>query len=178
MVGDLGRANLVGGLWLCPPILIMSRKRLFFDIEPYYRVDILPNGNVGISSDSKNAKGRKLSQYKDKDGYLKIKLNNYSYKVHNIVAEYFLGIKPDKFTVNHKNCNKLDNHPDNLEYLSIADNIKHAIKHGLHISTDPTKMPTYIDGRCKDIKQYKRNWYLKNRKRILIKSRRRYHEKT
>lgn len=48
--------------------------------------------------------------------------------VHRIVAFAFLGEPPDchRPTVNHKNMEKADNRPENLEWLSQADNCRHA----------------------------------------------------
>lgn len=53
--------------------------------------------------------------------------------VARLVAITFLG-KPTKEanTVNHKNGNRLDNRVENLEWLSLGDNIRHAFNTGLH----------------------------------------------
>lgn len=52
--------------------------------------------------------------------------------VARLVAITFLG-KPtaEENTVNHKNGNRLDNRLENLEWLSIGDNIRHAFDTGL-----------------------------------------------
>ena len=48
--------------------------------------------------------------------------------VARLVAITFLGKpSPDKNTVNHINGNRLDNRIENLEWLSLADNIRHAV---------------------------------------------------
>jgi len=47
--------------------------------------------------------------------------------VHVLVAAAFLGPKPEGFTVNHKDENKLNNRANNLEYLSPADNVRYSI---------------------------------------------------
>ena len=53
--------------------------------------------------------------------------------VARLVAITFLGEpKGDNNTVNHINGNRLDNRVENLEWLSIADNIRHAFRTGLH----------------------------------------------
>ena len=51
--------------------------------------------------------------------------------VARLVAMTFLGIPKETDTVNHKNGNRLDNNIDNLEWLSLADNIRHAFNTGL-----------------------------------------------
>lgn len=50
--------------------------------------------------------------------------------VHRLVAKTFLQNIKNKKQVNHKNCNKLDNHFLNLEWVSPKENIRHAIKKG------------------------------------------------
>lgn len=47
--------------------------------------------------------------------------------VHGIVAEAFLGPRPFNQQVNHKNGDKTDNQPDNLEWVTPFANIKHAL---------------------------------------------------
>jgi hypothetical protein len=51
--------------------------------------------------------------------------------VHSLVAEAFLGPRPDKMTINHLDGDKSNNRLDNLEYCSMRDNARHAVGHGL-----------------------------------------------
>lgn len=51
--------------------------------------------------------------------------------VARLVAMTFLGFPKESDTVNHKNGNRLDNRIENLEWLSLADNIRHAFNTGL-----------------------------------------------
>jgi hypothetical protein len=55
--------------------------------------------------------------------------------VARVVATTFLGVPPEGFTVNHIDGNRLNNRIDNLEWLSLADNIRHGFATGLY----PTK---------------------------------------
>ena len=149
-----------------------------FEIPKYYTLTVDEiTGEIKIYSNSKHAKGRELSQYFNPSGYLRVKLNNQNRQIHSLIAECFLGKRPQGFTVNHKDGNKLNNRPDNLEYVTIADNIKHSIKYGMHICNRPELMPTYKDGRCKDLKAYKKNWYESNKERILQKFKQKYYAK-
>ena len=53
--------------------------------------------------------------------------------VHRLVAMAFLGLPPEeKYTVNHKDGNRENNCVDNLEWLSLADNIRHGFDNGLY----------------------------------------------
>lgn len=53
--------------------------------------------------------------------------------VHRLVAYAFLGKpKNKKMTVNHKDGNRLNNCVDNLEWLTITDNIRHGFENDLY----------------------------------------------
>ena len=67
--------------------------------------------------------GKRVSLWKD--GKSK------DFLVARLVATAFLGYPPDGFTVNHKDGNRLNNRIENLEWLSIADNIRHGYRTGL-----------------------------------------------
>ncbi len=51
--------------------------------------------------------------------------------IHILVAEAFIGERPFRYEVNHKDGNKLNCHYKNLEYLTQSENTKHAYKLGL-----------------------------------------------
>lgn len=69
-------------------------------------------------------------------GYLIVKLFDGERKstqtVHKLVALAYYGERPPgDIHVNHKDGNKLNNRPENLEYVTRSKNCKHAVKHGL-----------------------------------------------
>jgi hypothetical protein len=149
-----------------------------FGLPKYYEVFInIENGEVKIISNSKHAKGRELSINKNADGYLRTKLNNKHIMIHSLVAKFILGDRPKDYVVNHIDGNKLNNKPNNLEYVTSAENIRHSVEHGLHVCNRPESHGNYKDGRCNDIIKYKNEWYLKNRERILEKVKKRYFDK-
>lgn len=49
---------------------------------------------------------------------------------HRLVWNYFNGPIPSGLEVNHKDRDKSNNHPDNLEVISHAQNIKHGVEGG------------------------------------------------
>ena len=49
-------------------------------------------------------------------------------KLHQLVALAFLGPRPEDLVVNHKDCNKQNNKPSNLEYVTRAENVAHAVR--------------------------------------------------
>jgi hypothetical protein len=148
-----------------------------FELPKYYEISINDEtGQVNVYSNSKHAKGRELLQHINNNGYLSIKLNNKNYSIHSLVAKFILGERPKDLCVNHIDGNKLNNRPSNLEYVTISENTKHSIREGMHICNRPEQMGRYIDGRCKDQVEYKRNWYLKNKQRLLTKAKNRYND--
>ena len=141
-----------------------------FNFPKYYRIQINEDtGEVKVFSNSKHAKGRELSQFLNPSGYLRVKMNSKSYEIHRIVAKFFIGERPEGLCVNHIDGNKLNNKPSNLEYITISENVKHAISSGLHVCCTPEKIGTYKDGRTRDKVKYKHDWYMENRERILLK---------
>ena len=80
---------------------------------------------------------RFLKAFKDPAGYLRVNLYSGTkssmkmHFVHDLVAEAFIASKPPKMTVNHKDGVKTNNTVSNLEYLTLADNTRHAHRTGL-----------------------------------------------
>ena len=97
-----------------------------------YCVDLL--GNL-YSKNYKNTGKMKVLKPALNDGYLKTMLQDDSGKsstksVHRIAALAFFG-EPNGLHVNHKNGIKSDNSIENLEYVTISENIIHAYKNNL-----------------------------------------------
>lgn len=53
-------------------------------------------------------------------------------RIHTLVASYFIEKHLESECVNHIDGNKLNNHHSNLEWTTLGDNIRHAVKIGLH----------------------------------------------
>ena len=100
---------------------------------------------------SVSASGKVFSSKTDK--ILKPSLDNWGYpvvslsngekkrtaKVHLLVAEAFIGPKPQGLQVNHKDGDKTNNHVDNLEYVTPSENSLHAVRLGLTPKTYPSR---------------------------------------
>lgn len=81
--------------------------------------------NVGRKSSKPFLKSRIAT-----NGYLVVGLSS-PVPVHQLIAEAFIGVRPDGMVVNHKNGLKTDNRPENLEYVTVAENNRHAFRTGL-----------------------------------------------
>lgn len=79
--------------------------------------------------------GRPLNLTPGTHGYLVVKPvrggRNVQRYVHELVAEAFLGERPSGFDINHRDGDKHNNVLENLEYVSHAENMAHASRHGL-----------------------------------------------
>ena len=75
---------------------------------------------------------------KDTKGYLQVELRKDGKRnikfVHRLVAEAFIENPQGKAQVNHKDGNKLNNCADNLEWVTVRENINHAWETGLQIA--------------------------------------------
>jgi len=82
------------------------------------------------------------------DGYLKIKLprGKCNISVHKLIWEYFNGNIPKGLQINHKDGNKLNNSLSNLEVVTQQENLKHAMRMGLHCNPNQPIM-------CNETKQ-------------------------
>jgi hypothetical protein len=80
-------------------------------------------------------RNRKLAKPLDKDGYVRYGLYISGVKrgahLHKLVAHKYHGPRPEGMVINHKDGNKLNNHPNNLEYITALENTAHAKENGL-----------------------------------------------
>ena len=76
--------------------------------------------------------GRKRAENKDSMGYLRVTARTEGKqrfcKAHRLVWTFFFGIIPGGMEVNHKDGNKSNNNPANLELLTPSQNVKHAYR--------------------------------------------------
>lgn len=96
-------------------------------------------------------KDRVLREKVDKQNSHRVSLWNdegqHDWLVARIIALTFLGApESKKMTVNHKDGNRNNNNVSNLEWLSLADNIKHAFRTGLMASVQKPCILVDYDG--------------------------------
>ena len=92
---------------------------------------------VSNRGEIRNAKTKKLlRQFTNRWGYRclvvrPVKNKSKNVRVHVLVAEAFLGPRLPTHIVHHKDGNKHNNTPENLEYVTYSENNRHALESGL-----------------------------------------------
>lgn len=109
------------------PILLLEHWKPVVGFEGHYEVS-----NTGRIYSVKNQKAmRPWGQ----NGYFQtgICLKGVVYRkyIHELVAGAFIGTRPLGLDINHKDGYKRNNRPTNLEYVTRAENIRHAERTGL-----------------------------------------------
>ena len=91
--------------------------------------------------------GRKLTPYIGSDGYLQVQYRdenrkNIHERVHIIIAHCFVpNPNPEQFKyVNHKDSDKTNFHPNNLEWCTNSYNVKHGWESGNRTHKNKTKV--------------------------------------
>lgn len=72
-----------------------------------------------------------LEQRTNRNGYKIVTLDGEQLAVHRLVALHYLPNPYQYPQVNHKDGNKANNHANNLEWCTAAQNMQHALKTGL-----------------------------------------------
>lgn len=71
-----------------------------------------------------------IKPQRDHKGYLYVEIGRRKYKVHRLVAEYFIPNPNNLPQVNHIDCDKSNNCVENLEWCTNRDNYEWSLKQG------------------------------------------------
>lgn len=110
------------------------------DYSGYYQASNL--GRIKSLTFQNNLLNKKISREKilkpkvSKDKCLRVNLwkdgKHRTYLVHRLIATTFLeNLINTRMTVNHKDGNRMNNNINNLEWVSLKENIQHAFRSGL-----------------------------------------------
>lgn len=119
----------------------------FYEVSDHGRVRSLSR----TLRDGRSHEGKVLEPWVGDTGYLEVCLSvhgeRHTFRVHRLVVRAFVGPIPDGKEVNHRDGNKLNNHVQNLEIVTVAENVEHARQNGL--SDDPPRKIGTENGKAK-----------------------------
>lgn len=81
----------------------------------------------------------------------------YTVRAHRLVYVHFFGMIPEGYEIHHKNNNKIDNRPENLEVVTHKVNMRRAADDGLYPDKNGSNNPcarvdeTIIERACKEL---------------------------
>ena len=91
--------------------------------------------NFGRTKSLKNGRGKILKPSLHENGYLRVGLLKESdatnYSVHCLVAQLFVPNPENNPIVNHIDGGRFNNYFENLEWVTVKENLEHAVKMGL-----------------------------------------------
>lgn len=106
-----------------------------YQVSNFGRVKSLPRVIIRSNGISQSVKGKVLKTFINSNGYefavFQMGLKTKNFAVHRLVAKYFITNPKNKYAVNHKDGNKINNNVKNLEWVTKSENEIHARKIGL-----------------------------------------------
>jgi len=94
-----------------------------------------------------------------------------NYLIHHLVAEYFIGIRPDNLVIDHIDRNKLNNNVENLRYITQLENVRNSDKYISEFPPDTENRKQKINKKYRDehkeeLTKNNREYYEKNKEKI------------
>lgn len=101
--------------------------------EVWADIEGFPSHQVSTYGNVRNKKtGHVLKPFADRYGYLRLSLGNVdNVYIHKLVAETFIGCPiGERMQINHIDCDRQNNHVDNLEWCTASENIRWGVTKG------------------------------------------------
>lgn len=117
-------------------LALTNNKAIYKPVKDHPDYLVTSNGNVFSLK-----RGKFLSAF-HWQGYFQVVLDGKNFRIHKLVAEAFIGPRPKGLTINHINGIKTDNNIGNLEYVTLKENVRHAVDMGLIKTLDNSKHAT------------------------------------
>ena len=116
-----------------------------YQVSDHGRVRSLDRTITTANGQVRRLKGRAMRATLNQHGYPFVDLRNQGKRrvrtVHSLVAEAFIGTRPEGMEVCHNDGNKTNNHVDNLRYGTRSDNTLDKVRHGTHNNAVKTHCP-------------------------------------
>jgi len=114
----------------------MAYWKSISNFKGYYSISNTGNVRRDVGWKGRCKKGRILKPFFHRKGYAYVTLHRPGIRkdvtVHSLVAKAFIGKRPYKKQINHKDSVKNNNTVCNLEYVTALQNIRHSFKNGTH----------------------------------------------
>lgn len=108
----------------------MSLDMYNFIVEHKHRIPVIDTDN-GLIVTVRGSNGSVCTT----TGYRRLKVNNRTLQVHQVLAVVLFGDECVGKQINHLDGNKLNNKKENLELCTQSENIRHAFRTGLYDSS-------------------------------------------
>ena len=117
-----------------------------YEVSSHGRIRSLDRTVNYSNGQIRRQKGKILSTpLMQQTGYPFVKLSNHGKNqvrtVHSLVAETFIGTRPEGTEVCHNDGNRTNNHLDNLRYGTPSENELDKLRHGTHTNAAKTHCP-------------------------------------
>lgn len=86
--------------------------------------EINENGTIVRNVKSKKQLKIRLDKHHSKEGYYRVWIKDKPYMIHSLVAECWLGDRPDRMEIDHIDRNTHNNHYSNLRYVTHSEQMK------------------------------------------------------
>lgn len=108
--------------------------------------------------------------------YFQLQRNNkrINYFIHYLVCEAFIGKRPDKLVIDHKDRNKLNNNITNLHYVTQLENMRNTDKYLVEIEElEPKKRAImrakkYVNENREIVLEKKKKYYQENKEKFKL----------